>query len=310
MKNAAGYPVQNPLKPSFDKFYRFMYIKDMSLQDSLKTIIDGAVDEETLWDGAYKIPWDDPDFSRRMLAEHLSQEHDLASRNREMIHSQVQWIHEHICNSTPAKLLDIGCGPGFYIEQFAALDYDCCGIDFSPASIEYARNQLGDKAKLIEGDVRSVEFGSGYDLAMMVYGEFNVFSPDECRKILSKTFEALSPGAKLLLEAHTFDAVERIGRAPDSWYKSGPGLQGLFSDNPHICLTENLWLEKQQTALQQFHILNAADGTVTSYRSTTKAWTIEQYKQLLKEAGFANITIHSDWPVHSQDLLLIEAGKG
>ena len=276
---------------------------------SIHTIIDRTVDEQTLWEGAYKIPWDDPDFSRRMLAEHLSQEHDLASRRREMIRTQVRWIHEHICDHTPAKLLDIGCGPGLYIEQFAALDYDCCGIDFSPASIEYAGRKLGDKAHLTKGDVRSVDFGRGYDLAMMVYGEFNVFSSNECRKILKKTFEALSPGGKLLLEAHTFDAVERIGRTPNNWYKSGPGLLGLFSDDPYICLTENQWLEKQQTALQQFHILDAAQGTLKSYRSTTKAWTQEQYRQLLAEADFAHVTIHADWPLHSQDFLLLEAGK-
>ena len=281
----------------------------MSFKDSLNTIIGQSAEETVLWDGAYKIPWDDPDFSRRMLAEHLSQEHDLASRKRQMIRTQVQWIHENICNNTPAKLLDIGCGPGLYIEQFAALDYDCCGIDFSPASIEYAKSQLHDKAKLIKGDIRSVEFGGGYDLAMMVFGEFNVFPPDECGKILRKTFEALSPGGKFLLEAHTFEAVERIGSTPNSWYKSGPGLMGLFSDDPHICLIENRWFDKQQTALQQFHILDAADGTVTSYRSTTRAYTNDQYKDLLKEAGFAHVNIRSGWPVNSQDFLLLEAGK-
>ena len=279
----------------------------MGLQDSLNTIINQTVDEETLWDGAYKIPWDDPDFSRRMLDEHLSQEHDLASRKQDMIRTQVFWIHEHIRNNAPAKLLDIGCGPGLYIEQFTALDYDCSGIDFSPASIEYAKSQLDDKAKLIEGDIRSVDFSSGFDLAMMIYGEFNVFSPDECREILKKMFEALSPGGKLLLEAHAFEAVERIGRAPNSWYKSGPGLLGLFSDEPHICLTENHWLNRQQTALQQFHILKSVKGTVTTYRSTTKAWTNDQYIDLLKEAGFTSVIIRPDWPVQGQDFLLLEA---
>jgi SAM-dependent methyltransferase len=279
----------------------------MGLQDCLNTIINQTVDEEKLWDCVYKIPWADPDFSRRMLAEHLSQEHDLASRKQDMIRTQVYWIHEHICNNTSAKLLDIGCGPGLYIEQFTALDYDCCGIDFSPASIEYAKSQLYDKANLIEGDIRSVDFGGGFDLAMMIYGEFNVFSPDECKKILKKTFEALSPGGKLLLEAHTFEAVERIGRAPNSWYKSGSGLLGLFSDEPHICLTENHWFNRQQTALQQFHILNSTRGTVTTYRSTTKAWTNDQYIDLLKKAGFTNVIIRPDWPVQGQDFLLLEA---
>ena len=28
------------------------------------------------WDEGDNIPWDDPDFSKRMLAEHLSQSHD------------------------------------------------------------------------------------------------------------------------------------------------------------------------------------------------------------------------------------------
>ena len=103
----------------------------MSLHDSLNTIIDQAVDEKTLWDGAYKIPWDDPDFSRRMLAEHLSQEHDLASRKREMVRTQVQWIHENICNNTPDKHQEIRFGHGHYNDQIAAIDYDCCVKDIT-----------------------------------------------------------------------------------------------------------------------------------------------------------------------------------
>ena len=31
-----------------------------------------------------KIPWDEPAFSQRMLENHLSQEHDWASRRREV----------------------------------------------------------------------------------------------------------------------------------------------------------------------------------------------------------------------------------
>ena len=32
------------------------------------------------WAEGDKLPWHDPDFSRRMLREHLSQAHDAASR--------------------------------------------------------------------------------------------------------------------------------------------------------------------------------------------------------------------------------------
>ena len=67
-----------------------------------------------IWRGAYKIPWDNPDFSGRMLAEHLSQDHDLASRRIEWIDRQVAWIHDELLGGRAARILDLGCGPGFY----------------------------------------------------------------------------------------------------------------------------------------------------------------------------------------------------
>ena len=37
------------------------------------------------WIEGEKIPWNDPEFSKRMLKEHLSQNHDAASRRFEII---------------------------------------------------------------------------------------------------------------------------------------------------------------------------------------------------------------------------------
>lgn len=39
-----------------------------------------------------KIPWDEPAFSQRMLENHLSQDHDWASRRLTVIEQQVTWI--------------------------------------------------------------------------------------------------------------------------------------------------------------------------------------------------------------------------
>ena len=58
---------------------------------------------DNIWHGAYKIPWDDPDFSRRMLAEHLAQDHDMASRRAKWIDRQVEWIHNHLLNGQSAE---------------------------------------------------------------------------------------------------------------------------------------------------------------------------------------------------------------
>ena len=38
-----------------------------------------------------------------------------------------------------ARVLDLGCGPGLYTTRLAKLGHTCVGIDFSPASIAYAK---------------------------------------------------------------------------------------------------------------------------------------------------------------------------
>lgn len=277
--------------------------------NGLETILDHDPDAGFLWAGRYKIPWDDPEFSRRMLREHLSQDHDLASRRTGMVEAQVRWIHEQSGAPCPGRILDLGCGPGLYLRELAKLGYRGCGIDFSPASIEYARAHLPDECRLVQGDLRTVDFGSGHDAAMMIFGELNVFSPDDGRRILQKAHAALSSDGVLLLEVHRFDAVRRVGQAPNSWYKSGTGLQGLFSDRPHLCLIENRWFEGSRTALQTFYILDAATGAVETYSGTIQAWTDDEYRALLTEAGFSDVVIPGDWPVHSDDLFLIVARK-
>ena len=64
------------------------------------------------WDEGDNIPWHDPDFSRRMLREHLSQAHDAASRRTETIDQHVAWIHQTLLRDRPTRILDLGCGPG------------------------------------------------------------------------------------------------------------------------------------------------------------------------------------------------------
>ena len=86
------------------------------------------------WDEGENIPWNDPEFSQRMLAEHLTQEHDAASRKFAKIDRHVQWIHKNVLGGKPARILDLGCGPGLYALRLARLGHQHTGIDFSPAS--------------------------------------------------------------------------------------------------------------------------------------------------------------------------------
>ena len=262
------------------------------------------------WAEGEKIPWNDPDFSRRMLREHLSQHHDAASRRYAVIDQQVQWIQRALLPESGVKILDLGCGPGLYAQRFAARGYPCTGVDFSPASIEYARERAAHDrldCTYIEGDVRAVDYGSRYALAMFLYGEFNVFRRDDAELILKKANAALNEDGYLLLEPHPFAVVERIGRSPSSWYSA---VSGLFSERPHLCLMENFWDADAAVATERYYIVDALTGDVTRWTSSMQAYTDGDYRDLLAGAGFCDVCFYpalgSD---EAGDLIAITARK-
>jgi SAM-dependent methyltransferase len=282
-----------------------LFLLKQSAEEGLRYM---TSDKNNIWNRAYKIPWNDPDFSRRMLNEHLSQDHDLASRRSEWIDKQVAWIHEHLLSATPSRILDLGCGPGLYSHHLAKLGHRSRGIDFGPASIEYARRHSPDESKcdFILGDIRNIDFGGPYDLAMILYGELNVFSPEEASSILKKVRTSLSPQGRLMIEIQTPDAVQRMGGSEPSEQESE---SGLFSDYPHRCLTENQWLPEEQVAIQTFTVTEASDGQRRVYRSTTKAWSDDELVGLLTEAGFTTPSRCGTWPSNTDALSLWIARK-
>ncbi|MGD8626751.1 MAG: class I SAM-dependent methyltransferase [Anaerolineae bacterium] len=266
------------------------------------------------WAEGEKIPWNDPDFSRRMLDEHLSQEHDAASRRFEIVDRHVNWIHQDVLEGEPTPILDLACGPGLYASRLAALGHRCLGIDFSPASIAYARQQAAEAGldcTYIHDDIRTADYGQGYGLVMLIFGEFNVFRPAGARHILEKAHRALAPGGFLLLEPHTFEVVLQMGKEPPSWYAAE---RGLFSAEPHLCLQESFWDAGDKVAINRYYVVDAATGEVTRHSSTTQAYTDDQYRALLAGCGFYETTFYASLGgepgVATGDLLAILSRKG
>jgi SAM-dependent methyltransferase len=243
------------------------------------------------WAEGDNIPWNEPGFSRRMLKEHLSQAHDAASRRFETIDRQVEWIHTMLLAQQPTTILDLGCGPGFYTERLSHLGHTCHGIDYSPASIEYAIQTASlDKANCtyICQDIRQAVYPRGFGLVMLIYGEFNVFRPADAAQILAKAWQALEPGGVLLLESHPFQVVQGLGEKPPSWYSS---RGGLFSDVAHIVLRENFWEADAHVATNRYYIVDADTGQVTRYAQSMQAYADDEYRGLLSSQGFGQIQL-------------------
>jgi len=144
----------------------------------------------------------------------------------------------------------------------------------------------------------------------MVFGQFNVFRPTEARTLLSKARRALSDSGILLLEVHTLTAVERMGAAGTSWY-SAP--EGLFSSRPHLVLEEHFWHAEAKATTTRFFVVDAASGRVTAQAMTTQGYSDEDYRSLLKDAGFVAVqflpSLVGKVDPSQSDLLVLEASK-
>jgi SAM-dependent methyltransferase len=233
-----------------------------------------------------KIPWDEPGFSTRMLAEHLSQSHDAASRRFKTIDRQVAWLHETVLEATPRRILDLGCGPGLYLERFAKLGHSCYGVDFSPASIEYAKSvadRLGLPCFYQLADLRKGEYQQNCDVILLIHGEFNTFSRSELRKILVYAHKALKRDGLFVLEAHLASYVRTLAARPTQWFTSE---SGLFSETPHLCLRESHWLETDQACIDRYYVVDATRNDVQEYVNALWAYTEQEIEELFMEAGF------------------------
>jgi SAM-dependent methyltransferase len=147
--------------------------------------------------------------------------------------------------------------------------------------------------RFIEGDLRTTNFRNaqdpeGFDLALLLFGELNVFRPQDAHHILDKACHSLRPGGRLVIEAHTADAVRRNGQASPTWFTSE---SGLFGDRPHTCLIQSFWDEAHHAAIKRYYIIDLASGTVTRYAQSFQAYTNPEYRALLQKAGFTTIEV-------------------
>lgn len=250
----------------------------------------------TPWADGGKIPWDDPDFSRRMLSEHLEQAHGRASRPAAAIEAEVGWLHTHVLGGRPSRVLDLGCGPGLYTSALARRGHASTGIDFGPASIAYARDTAARGAldcTYVEADLRDATFGEAFDLVLLIQGELHTFPPAQAQDILGRAASALRPGGRLVLEALRWEAIRAIGERATRWTAAE---SGLWSDAPYVELYEATWDAESAVSVERWHIIDAAAGHVRRYGSTTQAYTDADLVAMVERAGLAVAEWHEAWP--------------
>ena len=261
-----------------------MQERALSIEDIITRIIPAEP-----WAQGDALPWSDPGFSARVLQEHLDQSHGLGTRKREDVEANMRWVDEVLLGSTPAHVIDLACGPGEELHALARLGHRGKGVDLSPSSVAYGRARAqreGASLEFVEGDVRHYPWDKeSADVVMCLYGQINVFQPEEAEALVARARQALEErGGDLVIEYQYADVIG--GEEVMEWESA---MTSPFLDTPHLQLYEQFWDELGACATERWHIIESQTGRVHRYAQTITAYEEEELISLCQRAGFRYI---------------------
>ena len=100
------------------------------------------------------------------------------------------------------RVLEIGCGTGCDLLQFARHGADACGIDVTAEHLRLARERLAGRAEIREGDATAIPFpAASFDY---VYSHGVLHHVDQPRRVAQEIFRVLRPGGRFNVHVYAF----------------------------------------------------------------------------------------------------------
>jgi SAM-dependent methyltransferase len=246
------------------------------------------------WRDGTQLPWNDADFSARVLPVHLDPATHMASRSPAVIRRHVAWLRDRVGGALPAgrppRVLDLGCGPGLYCLELARAGWRATGIDFSPAAIAHARAAAaaeGLACTFLQADLTELTAGqlddlAAADVATFWFGEFHSFRPPVARALLRTVAGLLRPGGLFVLEYQPWDSF--VQQDEQHWQTCD---RSVFCDEPHLWLQEHAWDEEAQAEITVHWIVEAATGRLRRFAQCHQAYEWPHLAGVLADSGFA-----------------------
>jgi len=114
------------------------------------------------------------------------------------------------------RVLEVGCGTGCDLLQFAKNGALATGVDITPRHLDLARQRVGNRATVVRGDGRNLPFpDASFDF---VYSHGVLHHSDEPQQVVQEIFRVLQPGGRFnihvyaLISYFTFWTMLRQGR--------------------------------------------------------------------------------------------------
>jgi len=114
-------------------------------------------------------------------------------------------------------ILDVACGEGTFAVAMAKQGFDVTGLDLSPHMLGIARRRADQESlgvRLVLGDMRSLGFGSRFDLVTCWYDSLNyLLHGREILAAFTGISEALNPGGVFIFDMNTIYGLAVLWRS-------------------------------------------------------------------------------------------------
>ncbi|TFG78904.1 MAG: class I SAM-dependent methyltransferase [Spirochaetales bacterium] len=205
---------------------------------------------------------------------------------------------ERSCKS----VLDLCCGPGRHVLEFARRGYRVCGVDSTKPYLQAARESAaaeGLSVELVCEDARRFSRPGSFDLAVNLFTSFGYFDdPADDALMVRRLYENLAPDGALVMEMAGKETAARD-------------------------FTEGEWFERDgKLVMTEFSVVGAWEGLrnrwimVDGDRRVDRSWVQRLYaatelKILLLQAGFRTVRVYGSFegtPYDSQARSLVTIG--
>lgn len=230
--------------------------------------------------------WTDPHRAGQMLACHLDQNNELASRRGHEIAAIVSWLDERL-GFAGRRITDLGCGPGLYAEAITRRGGSVTGLDFSANSLAHAQRHAEAEGLAItyrQADYLKDELPADQDIMMLIYGDLCPISPESRQLLMRKVRSSLKPGGVFICDIFAPVCFNRrsesrsIEHHPDG---------GFWASGDHVILSASFLYPELKLGLDRTRIITP-DGEHEVY-NWMQYFDPDAIAAEIRAAGFADI---------------------
>lgn len=237
-----------------------------------------------------------PDWWRRIFNSiYLKTDADVVD-DQHITKMEVDLFLEILRLSPEDKILDLCCGQGRHSLELARRGFqDVEGLDRSYYLIQKAKTQAKREAlnvKFREGDARKLPYlPDTFDVAVILGNSFGYFETihDDIR-VLKEVSRVLKPWGRLLIDVANEECL-REHFQPRSWE--------WIDKKRFVCRERSLSLDKQRLISREV-VTHVEKGVIVDQFYAERLYNQDSLGELLKRAGFNDITFHGEISTDSQ----------